>query len=212
MRVVDDWRWSLRLIGEALVELRIRPAGVIHVGAHLGQEVPLYLGCGFERITLIEPDPESCAKLAAQSWIDNPGIGIVNAACGPRGEAAFHRMSDGAFSGLAADARLDEAAAFVVRVIPVSDVQRQAPGNVLVVDTQGTELDALRTADLSQLDLVIVEAQTERAGAPGAYWPDLMAWCREVGWIPRIQWRRDPRWSDLLLTPRRVTEPEFASD
>lgn len=210
MRVIDDWRWSFRLFGEAVAELRIRPVGVIHVGAHLGQEVPLYLEAGFARITLVEPDPDSCNVMAAQPWIETPGVGIVKAACGPAGRATFHRMPEGAFSGLAADARMTETASFSVKVVPVADVQRQAVANVLVVDTQGTELDALRTADLAPLDLVIVEAQTERRGAPGAYWPDLMEWCRQSGWTPRIQWRRDERWSDLLLTPRRPTEPEPA--
>lgn len=208
MKVIHDWRWSLRLIGDALEELRIRPVGVIHVGAATGGEVPLYLACGVTRVTLVEPDPDSCAVMAGQSWIDSPGIGIVNKACGERGRATFHRMLDGAFSGLARDARLDEAASFPVDVVPVSDVQAEHPGNVLVVDTQGTELTVLRTADLTSLDLIIVEAQTEGPGSPGAHWPDLMAWCREVGWIPRIQWKRDDRWSDVLLTPRRMTEAE----
>lgn len=208
MKIIHDFRWSLRLLGDALEELRIRPVGVIHVGAHLGQEVPLYLGCGFERITLVEPDPESCAAMAGAPWIDNPGVGIVNFACGPEGKATFHRMPDGAFSGLAADARMTETASFAVRVIPVARVQEQAVGNVLVVDTQGSELAALRTADLSTVDLVIVETQTSGPGAPGAHWPDLMAWCRENGWTPRIQWKRDERWADTLLTPRRLNEQE----
>ena len=208
MKIIHDWRWSLRLIGDALEELRIRPVGVIHVGAHLGQEVPLYLACGFEHVTLVEPDPESCATMAGRPWIDDPRVGIVNFACGPEGVATFHRMSDGAFSGLAADGRMPEAASFDVRVIPVSRVQEQAVGNVLVIDTQGTELAALRTADLSTVDLVIIETQTEGPGSPGAHWPDLVAWCREAGWIPRIRWQRDARWADTLLTPRRVSEPE----
>lgn len=208
MKVIHDWRWSLRLIGDALEELRIRPVGVIHVGAHLGQEVPLYLGCGLSRITLIEPDPEACAVMAGQPWIDNPGVGIVNKACGARGRTTFHRMAEGAFSGLRPNTEQTETASFPVEVVPVSDVQAEHPGNVLIVDTQGTEIDALRTADLSTLDLVIIETQTERRGSPGAYWPDLISWCRETGWAPRIQWKRDARWSDILLTPRRLNEPE----
>lgn len=208
MRVIHDWRWSLRLIGDALEELRIRPVGVIHVGAHLGQEVPLYLSAGFTRIALIEPDPQGCAVMAGQSWIDNPGVGIVNRACGARGSATFHRMAEDAFSGLVQNVGQVEVASFSVQVVPISDIQAEYPGNVLVVDTQGTELDALYTADVSTLDLIIIEVQSENPGAPGAYWPDLITWCREAGWIPRIQWKRDDRWSDVLLTPRRLTEPE----
>jgi FkbM family methyltransferase len=208
VKVIHDWRWSLRLIGDALEELRIRPVGVIHIGAHLGQEVPLYLGCGLERITLVEPDPEACAVMAGQPWIDNPGIGIVNKACGARGRTVFHRMAEGAFSGLRPNMAQIETASFPVEVVPIADVQVEHRGNVLVVDTQGTELEALRTADMSTIDLVIVETQSERRGAPGAYWPDLVSWCVEAGWMPRIKWKRDERWSDMLLTPRRLTEPE----
>lgn len=208
MRVIHDWRWSLRLIGDALEDLRIRPVGVIHVGAHLGQEVPLYLAAGLTRVTLVEPDPEACAVMAGRSWISNPGVGIVNKACGPRGRATFHRMAEGAFSGLHQNVEQEQIATFPVEVVPVSDVQAEHPGNVLVVDTQGTEIEALRTADLSPLDLIVIEAQTQGASAPGAYWPELIAWCRDAGWTPRIQWKRDTRWSDVLLTPRRPTEAE----
>lgn len=207
MKIIRDWRWSLRLIGDAVEELRVRPAGIIHVGAHHGEEVPLYLGCGFERITLVEPDPEACAVIVGQEWIDDPRIGVVNAACGERGRAEFHRMADTAFSGLVKDDRHEQLGSFLVDVLPISAIQDQTIGNVLVVDTQGTELNALRTADLGRLDLVIVETQTEGVGAPGAYWPNLLGWCEESGWAPRIQWKRDDRWSDVLLTPRRIGEP-----
>lgn len=207
MKIIHDWRWSFRLLPTALDELRIRPMGVIHVGAHRGEEVPIYLECGFPWITLVEPDPENCAVLAGSEWINNPAIGIVNAACGrEEGRATFHRAESTAFSGLRQDMRQAEAASFPVRVVLTCAVQAEHPGNVLVVDTQGTELDALVSAELGSLDLIIVETQTEAPDAPGAYWPKLMQWCRTVGWMPRIQWRRDDRWSDLLLTPARHAE------
>lgn len=206
MKIIRDWRWSLRLIGDALEELRIRPVGVIHIGAHHGQEVPLYLDCSFERITLVEPDPQSCGVMAGQPWIADPRVGIVNVACGQQGRAEFHRMADTSFSGLMRDGRHEQTDAFLVDVVPISAIQGQTFGNVLIVDTQGTELDALRTADLGRLDLIIIETQSEGADAPGAYWPDLLEWAEVEGWAPRIQWKRDERWSDVLLTPRRHGE------
>jgi FkbM family methyltransferase len=207
VKIIHDWRWSFRLFGPAVEELRIRPLGVLHVGAHHGEEVPIYLAAGFTKITLVEPDPKNCDVIAGSAWINEPGIGIVNRACGPAGREVFHRAAISPFSGLLVDNRQKSAGEFPVTVVPIADVQAEHGGNVLVVDTQGTELEALKTADLDPLDLIIVEAQLDRRGAPGAYMPDLLAWCCEVGWTPRIQWKRDEAWCDLLLTPRRAHEP-----
>jgi FkbM family methyltransferase len=209
VRVVHDWRWSFRLLPTALQELRIRPLGVLHIGAHRGEEVPLYLECGFDAITLVEPDPENCAVIASQPWIDDRRVGIVNCAAGAvEGRETFHRAEVTPFSGLQQDDRQTPAGAFPVHVLPTSTIQQQQPANVLVVDTQGTEMDVLASVYLAPLDLIIVEAQTERRGSPGAYWPDLISWCRSRGWAPAVQWKRDDRWSDVLLTPRRLTDPE----
>lgn len=209
MKVIHDWRWSFRLFADAVAELRIRPCAVLHVGAHHGEEVPIYLAAGFNRITLVEPDPKNCDVIAAAEWINEPGVGIVCKACGPPGKATFHRATITPFSGLQVDNRQKPAGAFPVDVVPIAAIQAEliVPANVLVVDTQGTELEALATAELGPLDLIIIETQLDRRGAPGAYMPDLLAWCREAGWLPRIQWKRDEAWSDLLLTPRRAHEP-----
>lgn len=204
MKIIHDWRWSFRLLPDALNDLRIAPQAVIHVGAHQGEEVPIYLSCGFQKITLIEPDPDNCAIMAGAPWIDNLGVGLINKACGPAGKGTFHRVASTAFSGLRQDKRQDSKGTLHVDVIPVSDVQQTHPGNVLVVDTQGTELDVLRTANLSTLDLIVVETQTRAPGGYAAYEPDLVEWARGEGWEPAVQWLREHGGADTLLTPMRV--------
>lgn len=207
-RIVRDWRWSFRLFGQAVEELRIRPVGALHIGAHHGEEVPHYLAAGFRHITLVEPDPESCAVMAGADWIDSANIGIMRNACGqvPRTDT-FHRTTETAFSGLQRHPTVPTAESFPVEIIPVTAIQWQVHANVLVIDTQGTELDVLRSAELASLDLIIIETQTSKPDAPGAYFPHLLDWCCDTGWAPRIQWQRDDSWSDTLLTPRRPTEP-----
>lgn len=202
MRIIPDPEWTLQLLPDALAVLGIEPAGVIHVGAHHGEEVPVYQRCGFESITLVEPDPASCALIATQPWIYE--VTLVRAACAPAGSAAtFHRTADDVFSGLLPNPGQETVDTFTVATMPVSAVQADHPANVLVIDTQGTELDVLRSADLDSLDLVVIETQAVGPDAYGAYWPDLMTLAADSGWTPVIQWARGDGWADTLLTPRR---------
>jgi len=205
--VLLDWRWSLRLFGRALREFRVAPQGLIHVGAHRGEEVPIYLACGFERVTLVEPDSENCDVIAAQPWIEDGRVGIVRAACvapGAPRTATFHRSEITPFSGLREDRRRPVSASFTVDTLTVSEVQRMYGGNVLVIDTQGTEMDALAGAALDPLDMIVIETQIEGPEAFGAYLPQLEEWCADNGWVMAQHWRRDNGWSDTVLRPARM--------
>lgn len=210
MRDLLDWRWSFRLLPPALRELRVRPCGVLHIGAHHGEEVPVYQECGFESITLVEADPECCAIIAGMPWISDPRVGIVNRACvapGGPARATFHRAESTAFSGLVRDKRQPEQAAFTVETITVGDLQLMCDANVLVVDTQGTEMDVLAGIRHLPLDLIVVESQSERRGAPGAYLPDLQEWAHTHGWAIHTRWLRANGWADTLLIPARMGVP-----
>src|SRR5690606_20881805 len=48
---------------QLLADLGVEPAGIVHVGAHRGQEVPDYRAAGFGRITLVEPEPRLAERL-----------------------------------------------------------------------------------------------------------------------------------------------------
>lgn len=64
--------------------------GIIHVGAHEGQEVEQYFGLGFERIVLIEANPELYDALVARFGGD-ARIKIYNyAICDREGIVDFH--------------------------------------------------------------------------------------------------------------------------
>ena len=58
-------------------------------------------------------------------------------------------------------------------------IQSALPANVLVVDTQGTELDVLSTADFDGVDLVIVETQDLSREMYAAFWPDAVEAMRQ---------------------------------
>jgi FkbM family methyltransferase len=199
VETVNDPGWTFHLLPEALTALDVKPRAVLHVGAHHGEEVPIYLACGFETITLVEADPANCLLMRGQDWA--PQVRIYGVACGSEAAAAapFYRNESTPFSSLTPNLRRGPVSTIEVPVVRTADVQDDA--NVLVIDTQGTEMDVLRAANPDRLELVIVEVQTLSPTAHGAYLPDLLTWANEHGWAPRIQWRRERRWSDMLLTP-----------
>jgi len=65
-------------LGALMATHRLEPRGIIHVGAHAGEEVPSYLALGFERLLLVEADP-TLANTLAQRFRDEPRVTV--AAC-----------------------------------------------------------------------------------------------------------------------------------
>lgn len=47
-----------------LKKYQFKPTGILHIGANEGQEVPMYLGEGIDRMILIEAIPEMATKLS----------------------------------------------------------------------------------------------------------------------------------------------------
>jgi FkbM family methyltransferase len=199
VETVTDPGWTFRLLPQALEALGVEPRHVLHVGAHHGEEVPTYLQCGFTTITLVEPDADNCALMNAQEWASR--VRVYGVACASKTSLAapFYRNEATPFSSLTPNLRRGRVTTTTVPVVRTSDLQADA--NVLVVDTQGTEMDVLWGADLSRLELVIVETQTRAPTAHGAYLPQLLHWASENGWQRRIEWVRERGWSDTLLTP-----------
>jgi FkbM family methyltransferase len=188
--------WTFDLLPEALAELDIPAKSVLHVGAHRGEEVPVYRKCGFEQITLVEPDPDNATFLRT----DFPDCAVVECAVGEQpGSATLHRAIDSVFSGLKADAGMPTVGEVEVAVRPLRDVQAEHVANVLVVDTQGTELEALASADLGGVDLLVVETQELSREMYAAFWPDAVEALGKVGFIPAIRWEHEAHFADTLF-------------
>lgn len=62
-----------------LLDQRTEVRGVIHVGAHQGQEVDAYLAHGCQRIELIEPNPEAC-RILRERFGSHPEVHVIEAA------------------------------------------------------------------------------------------------------------------------------------
>ena len=206
-------QWTFHRLPAALADLGVFPRHVLHVGANLGQEVPDYRDAGIERITLVEPDPETAEILRGGF----PDLAVLEVACGTQAGQGTLRRADGAsvWSTLATSplphgmAVTDEAP---VRVVTVAEVQGDA--DMLVIDTQGTELDALKSADLSSLQLVVIE--THNSGDPAAHagnFHDVEAYMRTQGWEPVLQWLHEEQggawfatFADTFFMPQTPVE------
>lgn len=169
-----------------LAENGITRTGIVHVGAHRGQEVPDYRAAKFGLIRLVEPEPRLAARLRAKF----PDCDVVEAAVASRRakRRKFNVASMRKWSSLV-DIPTDQSRVgpietvdrIEVEVVTLRDLQEDC--NVAVVDTQGTEADVLAGGDLDRLDMVIVE--TVR---PGDVWrpawrrDEADAWFAERGW------------------------------
>ncbi|MEU4828333.1 FkbM family methyltransferase [Actinomadura citrea] len=190
-------RWERQLPG-LMDRLGVAPVGVVQVGAHIGQEVPALVRCGFRRLVMVEPNRDHSAALARElgrhlSGRPEPEGGrpsqeVVLAAAGrERGTATLHVTEYDQQASLLAPlppmtvTRLD-----TTEVVPVREVQHGC--NVLVVDAQGAELDVLAGADLDRLDLAVIEGSAEARYHCGATRQAVAAYMQDRGWRLVANW------------------------
>jgi FkbM family methyltransferase len=151
----------------------VQPRGVIHVGAHEGQEYGLYAAMGISRQIWVEPQPLIFARLAASVPSDER-IVCINAACGPaHGTATMHVLegNEGKSNSLLEPTlhlerwpEFKRGGTINVRMAPLDDLLKESSAdaadfNLLCVDVQGFELEVLKGAEgvLREADAVVCE-------------------------------------------------------
>lgn len=196
-------RWEQELPG-LIGRLGLPTHGVVQVGAHIGQEVAALTRCGFRRLVLVEANRDHADALRRQlaehheaAQLPEPEDGlqpreIVLAAAGrERSEATLHVTEwDQQTSILPPLPPLSDKNTVVRRditpVVPLRDIQHGC--NVLVVDAQGAELDVLAGADLTRLDLAVIEGSTWARYEGGATLDTIAEYMRSHGWQRVITW------------------------
>lgn len=161
-------------LDEALAD--IARTGVVHVGAHKGQEVPAYRAAGFRQITLVEPNPALAVDLARFG----DRVTVHQCAAGESGWAEFHVTEWDERSSLLAPVDYPVSDRFEVEVVPLADLQHGC--NVAVLDCQGYELEVLQTAALDELDAVIVEMTADRRYVGAATRDEVARFLTDQGW------------------------------
>lgn len=187
------------VLPEIIREFRLSIRGVIHVGAHVGQEAEVYRACGIERQLWIEPQPEIFARLCA-SLPESQLVKTVNVACGDApGVATMHVLAgnEGKSNSLL-EPKLhlqkwpefqpgEKIDVLVKRLDDVIDEQglRGEDFNLICVDTQGFELPVLRgaTRQLGRADALVCEVSAVELYKGGTLVCDLDAFLGGRGFL-----------------------------
>lgn len=154
----------------------IQKKGIIHLGAHQGEEVETYLNVGFEKIFLVEANPELC-ELLKEKFKNEPSVQVANCAVSDKsGEFEFHihASNNGVESSSLLPMKdlsrivssMHTKKSIKVPCYTIPDLMNQfnlaaQDFNVIVSDIQGSDYFALKGAGdmLSGFDAVIAEIQ-----------------------------------------------------
>ena len=152
-------------------QYRLEARGVVHVGAHEGQELPVYRAMGFRFVLLIEANPVVFARLGASVAADF-GVELAQCAVGERDGLATLRLTTFDQSSSLLRLKLhrqvypeiEECGLLEVPARRLDSLLAERPGgaadfNLLVLDVQGAELLVLRGAEgcLAGFDAVLSE-------------------------------------------------------
>lgn len=165
---------------EAILE-GVERCGVVHVGAHKGQELDDYVAAGFPLVRLVEANPMLESHLVMVAERAAPVHVIVHPqAVGLPGVGVLHVTEWDERSSMLRPVDYPVTATRNVDVVSMSDVQDGC--NVAVLDIQGGELDALRTGDLEALDVVIVECCDRPRYIGAAVRSEIEVFMSAAGW------------------------------
>lgn len=144
--------------------------GIIHVGAHYGQEYHDYVAVGCPKVLFIEPCDKAFAVLK-ETFGGNPNVTLFQSACGAAfsiGTMNVEQANKGMSNSLLRPAkhleqypsiRFTETEEVEVRQLDEILEHTGFSGNLLVMDVQGYELEVLKGAPetLRHIDYIYCE-------------------------------------------------------
>lgn len=167
-------------LDELIPKYNLKISGVLHVGAHLAEEAPIYAAAGIENVWWVEANPDVIPKVIAAA--NNPSK-VIQALVldGKRSEVRFNVTNyDGMSSSVynwgthvqfSPDTVIDHVIHLTSTTLDDLMYQHDFTGvNCLNIDVEGANLDVLKGALglLGQIDYIYIEVQTENVydGAP----------------------------------------------
>lgn len=204
---------------ELIQRHRLKITGVLHVGAHTGEEAPVYKACGIDRVWWVEANPALLPTL--RPAMARYGQKVIEALvdADPEGrEVPFHVT--GPYAGSSSLLEFGTHPTFSPDVKMVGELMLKTRTinslakehgivdcNMLVMDLQGAELRALRGAwsFLEQLDVVFTEINSGEVYKGCAKIWELDEY---LGNFVRMEtyWVKDQEWGDGLWIRRALLD------
>jgi FkbM family methyltransferase len=230
--VAQEHCQDLKSIFEAGYLRDIPRRGIIHIGADIGQEVPQYFEYGFEKIILIEANPDKYDILQAR-FGRQENITLLNyAICDKEGTIDFHIHTSRTGSTEPASILPMKRFKDIVKTLHTADTIRVpaitldllteahdvALGeyNFINIDIQGAELLALRSATrvMPFIDAIISEVNLIEMYENGALENDVVAFlasqgfekCHAVYHALSDENSTFPAWGECLFVKRDMTQ------
>ena len=191
---------------ETLRRLGYRPRGIVHAGAHFGEQMDIYLSLAPKRVVWIEADPDCVAalrKTVATVGGDAAPQTVIEALIAERDgdRRPFFRFSNAGESSSLFRATdllrttwpgLDETGEVLTLTTARLDTALRAHGcvpeafDILVLDLQGAELLALQGAGefLDAAEFLEIEVSSAPYYAGGALADEILTFLRERGFEP----------------------------
>lgn len=200
---------------EAIQQHDLKIRGIVHVGAHWGQELEAYHDNGIFDIVFIEPCVPAFRVLQEKLAGDSQVL-LFNCACGEQEEKVpMHietRNQGQSNSLLAPKIHLERYPEIVfpnteiVQVKPLDDLDfHRRFYNLLMMDTQGAELMVLKgaTKTLEAIDYIYTEVNNKELYAGNAMVDDLDSYLLD---FQRVQthWVADHGWGDAIYVRKSL--------
>ncbi|MDD5589061.1 MAG: FkbM family methyltransferase [Candidatus Nanoarchaeia archaeon] len=161
-----------------LKQYNITPHGVIHVGAHIGEELEHYINLGVKKLIYIEANPEVIPVLTnhTNKFKDKIDVKIFNYAITDQNAILQFYVTDNVMSSSLLPLKLHQKyyptvhhqKIINVNGITFNDLMRNAnininDYNILVLDIQGAELIALKKSVdyINRFDMIMTEISRE---------------------------------------------------
>lgn len=204
-------------------QYKIIPTGVIHIGAHIGEEIEHYIDMQVENLIYIEANPEVMDALQRniKKYKDKINVNTYNIAItNKRGVFDFYVtnnfMSSSLFhlkEHLKYYPDIYEARTIKVNAITFDDfmVENQIDKyyNILIMDTQGAELSILESSlnYLSNFDMIISEISRIEIFENGCKFTDLTKFLEEHNYVLIDYFEnRDKPNDDAIYINRRIID------